>query len=110
MTAVDNRPTWVADASYTWSAALVVQALDALEYFAKLREQHAYDAGFADGHAAGIVRAEREIAQEWACLARMIRRDAERLRRPVTDPAERPQRDDSMWFTADDWAAWAGAS
>jgi hypothetical protein len=67
-----------------------------------------YDCGYADGVEEGRRRAEAEIAQSWAELARSIRRDAERLRGPVPEPQRREQHDDSIWFTPAERAIWAG--
>lgn len=83
MTALDDRPTMLAEA---------VQ-----------RERDAYLAGREDGYAA----AEADMATHWAALGRRIRADAERISGPIPQPVARPQSDDSIWFTAAEWANWA---
>lgn len=60
--------------------------------------------GFAAGFDAGY-----RAAEAWAVLARRVRDRADRVRGPIPQPVARPQPDAEMWFTADEWSAWAGA-
>lgn len=88
MTAVDDRPGRTAgggDPERDWRAAFL--------------------AGYTLGHRHGAEDAEADMAEAWAVLARGVRRDADRLTRPVRAPANRPQSDDSIWFRPDEWAA-----
>lgn len=68
------------------------------------RERDAY----LDGRADGYREAELDMAEAWGALTRRIRADASRIRRSIPEPVDRPQPDDEMWFTADEWASWAG--
>lgn len=86
MTALDERSTALAEAAK--------------------RERDAY----LDGRADGYLEAQAEMAAQWAVLARRIRGRADRIRGPIPEPVTQAQADDSIWFTADEWAAWAGVS
>ena len=67
------------------------------------RERDAYLAGRADGYR----EAEADMAAHWGTLARSIQRRADRIRGPIPEPRVRDQHDDSIWFTAEEWANWA---
>jgi len=75
------------------------------------REQDAYDFGYHDGYEAGLREAHTQIAEWWARLAATVQADANRLKGTVPAPAQRSNgsSDDSIWFTAAEWAHWAGA-
>lgn len=73
------------------------------------RESEAYAYGLTAGIETGRAQAEAEMDAWWAMLARRIRDDAHRVPTPIPEPAIRPQPDDSIWFTAVELAARAGA-
>ena len=107
MTALDERPAAAchSPARCPQMPDVAAELRDALR-----RERLVYELGRHDGYAAGVAAAERELAEHWSRLAASIRRDANRLKRPVPEPVARSNDsdDDSIWFTAHEWASWAG--
>ncbi len=103
MTALDDRPVAPAAPDTLASQRGELRATS-------LRESDAYGFGYRDGYEAGLRAAHAEMAQWWATLAATVRADANRLKSTVPEPVARSNgsSDDSAWFTAAEWSAWAG--
>jgi flagellar biosynthesis/type III secretory pathway protein FliH len=74
------------------------------------REAQSWEWGHIAGFEAGYHAAEQEMAQQWAALARSVRAQAARFKGNVREPVMQPQPryPDSIWFTAEQWAAITG--
>lgn len=95
------------DAGPPWRICVLISEL--IEHWAaeSAQRQRERDEFFWYGYYSGVEatreQAARDADEPWQQLSRRIRADAGRLAGSVSEPRERPQADDEIWFTPAEW-------